>query len=114
MAHTTIIFKHPVLGEMKKAPVGFSWTTFFFGFFPALFRGDWKWSIIILLITLIAGGFTMGIGSVVCWIVFAAIYNKMYIKDLLMKGYVITGVQGAHTFEQLQMDLSIPLKMNES
>lgn len=27
-------------GKTKKAKVGFSWTTFFFGFFPAVFRED--------------------------------------------------------------------------
>lgn len=66
-------------GVLKEAKVGFSWTTFFFGFFPALFRGDWKWA----LIMLVAASFTFGVSS----LVFCFIYNKLYIKDLLEKGY---------------------------
>lgn len=68
------------LGLVKECKVGFSWTTFFFGFFPALFRGDWKWA----LIQLGCGMITMGISS----FVFCFIYNKLYINDLLNKGFV--------------------------
>lgn len=64
---------------LKEVKVGFSWTTFFFGIFPALFRGDWKWT----LIMLVAGLLTFGIS----WLVFPFVYNKLYLKDLVAKGY---------------------------
>jgi len=67
-------------GMIKNVKIGFSWTTFFFSFFPALFRGDIKWALIMFVVDCI----TMGIS----WIVFPFIYNKIYIKDLLEKGYV--------------------------
>ncbi|ANE46882.1 hypothetical protein SY83_12010 [Paenibacillus swuensis] len=68
------------VGMVKQAKIGFSWTTFFFGFFPALFRGDWKWCIIQLL----AASFTLGLTN----LVFSFIYNKLYINGLLENGYV--------------------------
>jgi len=43
MAYTTITFENPRTEHIKQAPVGFSWTVLLFGFFPRLFRGDWKW-----------------------------------------------------------------------
>ncbi len=35
--------------ERKESYVGFSWTTFFFGPFVPLFRGDFKWFFIMLV-----------------------------------------------------------------
>ncbi|WP_163859478.1 hypothetical protein [Paenibacillus elgii] len=67
------------VGIVKERKVGFSWTTLFFGFFPALFRGDWKWAII----QFIAAGCTFGISV----LVFCFIYNKLHINDLLKNGY---------------------------
>lgn len=38
MAYTKLIMENPNTGEIKEAPVGFSWTVFFFGFFSAPFQ----------------------------------------------------------------------------
>ena len=74
-----IVLKNPHNSMVKTVKVGISWTMFFFGFFVPLFRGDWKWAIIIL----IAGALTFSISS----LVFMFIYNKIYINELLEKGY---------------------------
>ncbi|MBM7097989.1 DUF2628 domain-containing protein [Bacillus sp. H-16] len=74
-------------GVSKNVKIGFSWTTFFFGFFPALFRGDLKWAAIMFITAVAIGFLTMGFGTSIPGIIFSFIYNKLYIKDLLEKGY---------------------------
>ena len=81
MAFATITVSNGI--EIKQAPLGFSWTTFFFGFCPALFRQDWIMAIVIAAL----GLFTFGMSTVV----FAFIYNKMYLKSLLNSGYTVEG-----------------------
>lgn len=81
-----ITLKHDS-GITKRAKMGFSWTTFFFGFFVPLTRGDIKWAIILLLLSGAFGVFTFGIGAVVVGIVFSFKYNSIYIKELIEKGY---------------------------
>lgn len=85
MAYTKITFENPANGYIKEAPVGFSWTVLFFGVFPPLFRSDWKWAAIILLLALI----TWGLSN----IVMAFLYNKFFIKDLLNTGYKVKSVE---------------------
>lgn len=68
------------IGMVKEAKIGFSWTNFFFGAFVPALRGDWKYAGIMVLCALITAG--------VSWLVFPFVYNKLYIKDLLMKGFI--------------------------
>ena len=74
-------------GLTKTVKLGFSWTTFFFGFFPALFRGDLKWAAIMFVMSLVVGVVTLGFGAWVPGIIFSFVYNKIYIKELIEKGY---------------------------
>ena len=99
MAFATIIFENKI-GVMKEAPVGFSWTTLFFGMFPALLRGDIKWT----LIMLIAGFITFGLA----FIVFAFIYNRLYITSMIESGYKIKNYSGNKA--QIEAKLSMKLK----
>lgn len=71
--------RHAQSGARRQCKVGFSWTTLFFGFFPALFRGDAKWATIMFVVALV----TFGLSGVV----FAFVYNKIHIKGLLEGGY---------------------------
>lgn len=79
-------------GRMRSVKIGFSWTEFFFGFFVPLFRGDWKWFGILLIATIAIGVLfnesAAGTLVTLLQIGFAFFYNKFYIKDLLVKGFV--------------------------
>lgn len=66
-------------GATRQRKLGFSWTTLFFGFWPALFRGDWKWALIQFGLAIV----TLGLSG----LVFMFIYNKLHISDLLSNGY---------------------------
>lgn len=92
--------ENPKTGHIKEAPVGFSWTVFFFGFFPPLFRGDWKWAVIMFLLAMI----TMGLSG----LVFMFIYNSLYIKDLVASGFKVKSV-GMGTVDQISQKIGISL-----
>ena len=86
----TVSLRHTQSGVLKSAPVGFSWTTLFCSGFPALFRGDLKWAVIMWIVEgsiAVLSIFAVGIPSVVVHVVFAAIYNKRYIVDLMAQGF---------------------------
>lgn len=82
MAFATLHLENPRTGQLRRAPVGFSWTTLFFGLFPALLRGHWSGAIIQFVCAL----FTIGLSG----FVFAFIYNKMYMRHLLSEGFKVT------------------------
>ena len=68
MAYDTIYFQNSQTGQIREAPVGFSWTVLFFSWFPPMFRSDWKWTLIMLLCALVTWGLS--------GLVFMFIYNK--------------------------------------
>lgn len=74
-------------GISKTGFHGFSWTTFFFGPFPALFRADYLTFIGYFAIAVIISVVTAGVGWFLMGIVWAFIYNGFYTKKLLEKGY---------------------------
>ena len=104
MAFTEITFQHPAHGGMKQAPIGFSWTTLFFSFFPALFRADWKWAIIQFIIA----AFTFGLSA----FVFCFIYNKLHVKTLLEQGYTSSEDDTRLKPAEAALGLQIPRKKN--
>ncbi|MBM7836474.1 DUF2628 domain-containing protein [Clostridium sardiniense] len=68
-------------GLRKQVKQGFSWTTFFFGGFVPLFRGDLKWFFIMWILAIPTFG--------ISWLIMPFIYNKKYIEGLMMKGFRI-------------------------
>ncbi|SDH44159.1 MULTISPECIES: hypothetical protein [unclassified Duganella] len=91
---TRIALKHKDTGLVKDGFYGFSWTTFFFGFFPALFRGDFITFIGGFVISMIIAVVTMGIGAFFIGLIWAFMYNKYYTRRLLERGYVLAGSEG--------------------
>jgi hypothetical protein len=79
----TIALKNPTTGELKVVPSGFSWTTFCFGIFPALFRGDLK----AVLLMMVSGLCTLGFS----WLAWPFFYNGFYKSNLMNKGWVLNG-----------------------
>ena len=94
-------------GGSLGVPVGYSWTTFLFGFWVPLLRGDIINAILILFfddaVAFIGGAlFASAIGHrslIVAIVVFVGVvigvrnflgkkYNDMYLKSLLRKGYL--------------------------
>ena len=100
MAYTKLVLENPYTGQIKEAPVGFSWTVLFFAFFPPLFRGDWKWATIIFLLTIL----TIGLSG----LLFMFIYNKLYIRDLIGDEFIVKSAEKG-TIEQISQNLGINL-----
>jgi hypothetical protein len=76
---STIKLKNDANGAVKIAPIGFSWTTFLFGPFPALFRGDF----LMALAMVVVGFLTFWLG----WLAFGFFYNKVYLDSLIKQGF---------------------------
>ena len=91
---STVMLKHRDSGLVKRGFYGFSWTTLFFGFFPALFRGDFITFLGGFAVLIVLGIFTIGIGTGIAMIVWAFWYNKYYTRKLLERGYMFADSEG--------------------
>lgn len=91
MAYDTAYMANPHTGQIKTAPIGFSWTMFFFGFFAPMIRGDWKWFGIIFGLAILAALISFGLLGWVPGIVGAFIWNRSYLNDLIGRGFKLKG-----------------------
>ena len=76
--------------NVKEIKLGFSWTYFFWGFLVPLFRGDWKWFLILFFGPSVLAAVSAGILIItfpVLYLVFGFFYNKIYAKELYEKGF---------------------------
>ena len=86
MAKTKVALYHRESKKLRLAPVGFSWTTLFFGLCPQLFRSPRAW-LLTLAMTIVVP-LTTGAGN----IVFAVFANQLYIKTLIRKGFRLRNI----------------------
>lgn len=73
--------------EVVNGFIGFSWTVFFFGPIPMLFRGRIAEAIAFVLLAIMATTLTGGIGNFVLWVVAAFCYNKYHLQSLEKEGF---------------------------
>jgi hypothetical protein len=83
---SVVMLKNPKTGIIKKGFYGFSWTTFFFGGFPALFRGDFVLGLVFIVLQFL----TWGISGIIV----AFFYNKRYTTKLIEEGYEFADSEG--------------------
>ena len=88
---TKINMINPTTGLTKTGFYGFSWTTFFFGAFPALFRSDFLTFIGFFIVLCIIAFATFGFGAFVAMIIWAFMYNKYYTRKLIESGFKFNG-----------------------
>jgi hypothetical protein len=86
---TAVRMRQPQTGIVKTGYFGFSWTSFFFGGFPALMRGDIWIGLAVLAGSLVASAFSAGLLWFVVGLIWAVIYNKMYTQKLLQQGFIL-------------------------
>jgi hypothetical protein len=94
----SVVLKHRETGLLQIAYIGWSWTTLVFGFFVPLFRGDFKWAILMVILHFLAGMITSGFGTILTWLIFPLFYNKWHSKSLRERGYAPFDADSAEIF----------------
>ena len=95
-----VMLKNPRTGLVKKGFYGFSWTIFFFGGFPYLFRGKLAMCLAMIVVQWI----TCGIGTLI-WAFFA---NKSYTAELVERGYEFADLEGINSIARAKLGIGQP------
>lgn len=95
---TVVMMKHPQTGLIKKGFVGFSWTTLFFGGFPALFRGDFLMGVVFVVLAL----FTAGLSNIIV----AFFYNKQFTTKLVEQGYQFADSEAVNSLARAKLGVA--------
>lgn len=74
--------------QVINAPIGYSFTTFFFGFFPMLFRGDFAMAGVIFAIGLASLMPVIGLLAIPAFFIIPAVANRIFIARRQAEGYV--------------------------
>ena len=107
MAHSKLYMEHIQTGLIKEAPVGFSWTSFFFGLFVPAVRQDWVTAIVLVAVTCGLSVFGLPFVVGICQSFF---YNSYYIQKLVEKGYAVRDSEGM-PLDMIQQKLGMRLPM---
>ena len=104
---TKIRLENPRTGETITGFYGFSWTTLFFGAFPALFRKDFLTFIGVFVVLIILAFATVGIGSTILMIVWAFMYNKYFTVNRIKQGFILAGTHTENELASSRLGLSL-------
>ncbi|TAJ84574.1 DUF2628 domain-containing protein [Reyranella sp.] len=106
---TPVKLRHKDTGLEKTGYAGFSWTTLFFGPFPALFRGEYLIFLVYLGVVVVIsivlpmlGIFLMAVAGVV-W---AFQFNAYHMQKLIGQGYVLADTDAANQRAAMAVNMS--------
>ncbi len=102
-----ITMKHQASGLVRDGFHGFSWTTLFFGCFPALFRRDFLTFLGGFAVLVVLAFVTAGIGVFIAMPIWAFLYNGYYTRRLLERGYIFAGSQSENLRAASALGVSI-------
>jgi hypothetical protein len=85
--------------NIKEAPVGFSWTSLFFGPLVPLIRSDFMIFLMCFILSIISSGISS--------IIQAFVYNKAYARSLIQAGYKVREYPDSMTEEALKSYLGV-------
>lgn len=105
MAFTTLIMQNQFTKEIRNAPVGFSWTSFFFGPFVPLLRGHGSGFALWLVLALVTAGLSNFVQMFV--------YNKMYIKSLISNGFQVKYSPMPVEIVSSKLTMTLPVTLEE-